>query len=112
MFGSVAVYVDDKIVLILRDRPTHRDDNGVWMATTLEHHDSLRQEFPCMRSIALFGTDVTGWQLLPEDSADFEQSCLRACELILAGDPRIGKLPKPKRRSLPKRGSPGSRKKK
>jgi len=32
MFGCLAVYVKDKIVLILRDKPTA--DNGVWLATT------------------------------------------------------------------------------
>jgi hypothetical protein len=105
MFGSVAVYVEDKIVLVLRDRPTHRDDNGVWLATTREHHDSLREEFAHMRSIALLSKNVTGWQVLPTSAPDFEESALRACQLILAGDPRIGKVPKPKpeRRAPPKR---------
>ena len=30
MFGCTAVYVGDRIVLILRERPTRKDDNGVW----------------------------------------------------------------------------------
>jgi hypothetical protein len=103
MFGSIAVYVGEKIVLILRDRPTYPNDNGVWIATMAEHHGSLRQEFPGMRSIALLGEKVTNWQLLAADAPDFEQASLRACELILAGDPRIGKVPKPKRRFGSKR---------
>jgi hypothetical protein len=37
---------------------------------------------------------VTGWQVLPVDSPDFEGDALRPCELILAKDPRIGKVPK------------------
>ena len=97
MFGCLAVYVGRKIVLILRDRPTARNDNGVWLATTVEHHESLRREFPSMRSIQVFRKPITNWQNLPSDSPDFEESALRACELILAGDPRIGKIPARKR---------------
>ena len=94
MFGCLAVYVEDKIVLILRDRQDSPADNGVWLATTAEHHASLQREFPQMRSIQLFGTKVTHWQVLPADATDFDQAALRACELIRARDPRIGKVPK------------------
>ena len=93
MFGCLAVYVQDKIVLILRDKRDGTADNGVWLATTEEHHQSLRREFPNMRSIQVFGKKVTGWQVLPADAQDFEEAALRACELVLAGDPRIGKVP-------------------
>ena len=92
MFGCLAVYVDGKIVLALRDRPHGEADNGVWLATTQEHHQSLRREFPNMRSIRMLKQGVTGWQILPADAPDFEESALRACALIVAGDPRIGKL--------------------
>jgi hypothetical protein len=74
-------------------------DNGVWLATTEEHHQSLRREFPDMRSIQVFGKKVTGWQVLPADAKDFEEAALRACELVLAGDPRIGKVPGARRTS-------------
>jgi hypothetical protein len=94
MFGCLAVYVGEKIVLILRDRPDYRADNGVWIATTAEHHESLQRELPHMRSIRLFGLPVTNWQVLPAGTADFEEAALHACRLIRAGDPRIGKVPK------------------
>jgi hypothetical protein len=100
MFGCLAVYVAEKIVMILRDkRDKTAVDDGVWLATTQAHHESLRQEFPNMRSIAVLGKSVTGWQVLPADGADFEEAALRACELVIAKDPRIGKVPKPKKRS-------------
>jgi hypothetical protein len=99
MFGCLAVYVQDKIVLILRDKRDGTADNGVWLATTEEHHQSLRREFPNMRSIQVFGKKVTGWQVLPADAKDFEEAALRACELVLAGDPRIGKVPGARRAS-------------
>ncbi|HUB83941.1 MAG TPA: hypothetical protein VMB03_34335 [Bryobacteraceae bacterium] len=98
MFGCLAIYVGPKIVLILRDKAVANPDNGVWLATTEEHHESLRAEFPHMRSIAVLGKAITGWQVLPADAPDFEESALRACELVMARDPRIGKVPKPKKR--------------
>jgi hypothetical protein len=71
----------------------------VWLATTEEHHQSLRREFPNMRSIQVFGKMVTAWQVLPAEAKDFEEAALHACELVLAGDPRIGKVPGARRAS-------------
>ena len=99
MFGCLAIYVGEKIVLILRDKRDQTADNGVWIATTEDHHSSLRAEFPNMRSVQIFGKKVTAWQVLPADAPDFEESALRACELIVARDPRIGKVPGKRRRS-------------
>jgi hypothetical protein len=99
MFGCLAVYLGEKIVLILRDKPDHSADNGVWLATTRDHHESLREDFPGMRSIQLLGERITSWQVLPADAADFEEAAMHACELIRARDPRIGKIPSGKRRA-------------
>ena len=105
MFGCLAVYVADQIVLALRDKGDHTADNGVWLATSEEHHANLRREFPNLRSIQIFGKPITAWQILPADAPDFEQAALRACELIAARDPRIGKVPK-RRTSRPQRKGP------
>jgi hypothetical protein len=94
MFGCLAVYVEEKIVLILRDKRKSPADNGVWLATTAAHHESLRREFPRMRSIRILGREPTQWQLLPADDPDFEAAAIRACKLVLGGDARIGKVPK------------------
>jgi hypothetical protein len=96
LFGSLAIYLGEKIVMVLRERKDD-PDNGVWLATTEEHHRSLRREFPSMRSISILGKAVTGWQVLPVDADDFEEAALHACELVLKRDPRIGKVPKPRR---------------
>lgn len=96
MFGCLAVYVGEKIVLVLRDKNPVDADNGVWLATTAEHRASLQREFPSMRSIKVFGKPVTGWQVLPASAPDFEEAALHACELVIARDPRIGKVPKTK----------------
>lgn len=103
MFGCLAVYVGPKIVLILRDKPAPASDNGVWLATTKDHHESLRREFPNMRSIGVLGKEVTGWQLLPAEAPDFEEAALHACDLVLARDPRIGKVPAARRPKRAKR---------
>jgi hypothetical protein len=103
MFGCVAVYVGERIVFCLRDKPAYPADNGVWLATVRQHHESLAAEFPNMRSIGVLGKDVTGWQILPADAPDFEESALRACELILARDPRIGKIPERRKSAKPRK---------
>jgi hypothetical protein len=105
MFGCLAVYIADQIVLALRDKGDHLADNGVWLATSEEHHASLRREFPHLRSIQVFGKPVTAWQILPADAPDFEEAALRACELIAVRDPRIGKVPKRRTLRSQKKGS-------
>lgn len=100
MFGCTAVYVGPRIVLILRDKQGSADD-GVWIATTAEHHASLRAELPSIRSITVFGPGESGWQVIPAGAESFEEEALRACELVRRGDPRVGKVPKPKRKSAP-----------
>jgi hypothetical protein len=102
MFGCLAVYVEEKIVLILREKPTYSEDNGVWLATTHEHHASLRADFPNMRSIGILGKKIKGWQILPSTAADFEEAALHACDLVLARDSRIGKIPGARRSSKSK----------
>jgi hypothetical protein len=98
MFGCTAVYVDERIVFVLRDKKTPREDDGVWVATTREHHATLRRDLPGLRSITvLAGGGVTGWQVIPADSEAFEETALRACELVLRGDARIGKVPESRR---------------
>ena len=107
MFGCTAVYVEDKIVLILRDKRKPAADDGIWLATSVEHHESLRKEFPRMRSIRVFGKEPTQWQVLAADDSDFEAAAMRACRLILARDPRIGRVPKA--RAIKARGAPSRR---
>jgi hypothetical protein len=91
MFGCFALYVNNKIVLILRKRMKFTTDNGVWLATNKEHHSSLKELFPSMRSIKAFGGKESNWQNLPDDVNDFEEMALLACELIRRGDSRIGR---------------------
>jgi hypothetical protein len=100
MFGSHAVYVDERIIFILRqkDDPKTLRDNGVWVATQPAHNESLLRDFPALGPIELFAkrgrTGFTGWLNLPDTDDTFEEAVLSLCRLVIAGDPRIGKIPK------------------
>ena len=98
MFGSLAVYVDEKIVFLLRRKQgeTARDD-GIWIASNQEHIESLKQDFPVLRSIELFESrgraGFSNWLNLPEDQESFEETALELCRLVVNYDKRIGRIP-------------------
>jgi hypothetical protein len=82
MFGCLAIYVQDKIVFILRDKGDQAADNGVWLATTEDQHRSLRREFPNMRSIQVCGEEGDGLAGSSSRCAGFRGSSaarLRSC---------------------------------
>lgn len=87
----------------MRKKEQYPEDNGVWLATSQEHHKELKKILPNMQSIKILGADPTGWQILPEESLDFEESVLRACQLVLNKDPKIGKVPHSKKRKTTKK---------
>ncbi|HYV95392.1 MAG TPA: hypothetical protein VE978_26700 [Chitinophagales bacterium] len=94
MFGLWAIYMNEKIMLILRQRNDHPETNGVWIATNREHHKSLRSDLPSLHSISAYSKDTveTEWQMIPVDKDDFEASVRKVCELIKHGDHRIGRI--------------------
>jgi hypothetical protein len=86
---------------VLRDKKSHNECNGIWIATNKEHHKSLRKELPSMCTVSVLSDGSgkeTNWQMLQADSDDFESLAIRACELVLHRDPRIGRIPKPKKK--------------
>lgn len=104
MFGSHGIYIGEKIVLIVRLRDSHPEANGVWIATSKEHHESLRPELPGMRSVYILsdGKNETDWQMISSDDDDFETKAFHLCDMILRGDPRIGRIPQEKKRKRKK----------
>jgi hypothetical protein len=86
MFSGFAVYLADKIVLMLRDSPKQPKDNGVWLvfseAANLTDAD-IRRDFPSLRLIGLLGGKIAHWLLIPADSPTFEPEALHACELLI-----------------------------
>jgi hypothetical protein len=100
MFSGFAVYVGNRIVFMLRDAVKSPRDNGVWLvlAEGADPADpGLRREFPSLRSIELLGNKIRHWLLIPSDGSDFEGEALRACELVLGRDPRVGRIPQSRR---------------
>lgn len=97
MFGGFAVYTGDKIVMMLRDSAKEPQDNGVWLvfSETANLADrKLRRELPSLRTITILGGAIKHWLLIPSDGPDFESDAMRACDLLLAHDARIGRVPK------------------
>ena len=90
MFGNHAIYIDNKIVLATRDHEKKPIDNGIWIGTAIEHHESLKSQFSSLTHLQLY--NIKKWLLLPVDAPDFEETAIEICELIKANDPRIGVL--------------------
>lgn len=64
----------------------------MWLYTTVEHVASLGREFPELSRRYLWRSGRNAWVILPSKLEGFEEYAFRACELILKGDQRIGRL--------------------
>jgi hypothetical protein len=53
MFGMYAIYLDKRIMMVLRERNVEPESNGVWLATSSEHHKSLKKDLPSLKPITL-----------------------------------------------------------
>jgi hypothetical protein len=92
MFGAVAAYLDGKIVLCFSDRP--EPWHGVLVATDRAHHDSLMAELPALSPHSI----LPKWLYLPDAASRFESTAERLVQLVRRRDPRIGVVPKRKRK--------------
>lgn len=104
MFGCTAVYVDERVVFMLRDKGD--SDSGVWVAFQPEHRDEVLALFPRLLPIDIFGDKVSGWRKLAVTSPEFEEDVLAAVKLARARDPRLGKVPGAKKKSATKKAPP------
>jgi len=93
-FGLTYVYLDEKLMISLRDTVKQPQYNGVWVYTQAEHIESLRREFPLLPRRYFWRSKKSGngWVILSSTLEDFEEYAFRACELILRGDQRIGRV--------------------
>lgn len=92
MFGFTYVYLDDKLLFSLRDSLKQPGSNGMWLYTTAEHIESLGREFPQLSRRYLWRSGRNAWVILASKLEGFEEFAFRACELILRGDQRIGRV--------------------
>lgn len=109
MFGSTAVYVDDRIVFILRNKGNGNVDDGVWVVFDRERIAEILTLLPALRTIDVLGGRAGGWRKLAADSPTFEDDVLAACRLVKRGDPRIGKVPE-RQRQREKQTKPAAKK--
>ena len=92
MFGFTNVYLDERLLFSLRDSVKQPGSNGMWLYTTTEHVESLGREFPQLPKRQLWRSGKNAWVVLASRLEDFEEYAFKACELILKGDQRIGRI--------------------
>ena len=90
MFGSTGVYLEERVICILRKKGDA--DDGVWLCFEPEVEGDVLALLPTLKRIDRLG-NVRNWRKLAANSPSFEDDVLKACALLLAGDTRIGKLP-------------------
>jgi hypothetical protein len=92
MFGFTYVYLDDKLLLALRNSAKQPNCNGVWIYTEARHLASLHREFPEVPGNRFWKSGKNGWMILARKLEGFEELALKACELILNSDSRVGRV--------------------
>jgi hypothetical protein len=102
MFGSHALYIDNRIMVILRQKEGETSgDNGIWVVVPIENQPEIKKEFPALRPIKMFQKPgkpaMPTWLNLPEKSGNFEGDVFRIIEMLKKADVRIGKTPESKK---------------
>jgi hypothetical protein len=95
MFGTKAVYLQGQIMFCFSaGREPWR---GMLVATDQTRHAALQAEFHELRPHPI----LPKWLYLPESSDRFETLAARLVALVRARDPRIGVIPRPKKKRNP-----------
>lgn len=91
MMGSYALLYNQKILMLLRDSEKNPEYNGVFIATQPEYYDQLQNEIHTGNmDINIDGLEHS-YIFISEDLEEFNDKVKKACEMIKAGDDRIGK---------------------
>lgn len=101
MFGTKAAYLEGRLTVCFSDGK--EPWRGLLVATEKDHHASLVSEIGDLRPHPV----LPKWLYLPDSSDAFERSAERIVALVLRRDPRIGVVPKPRKKS--RRASSGPR---
>lgn len=88
-FGFTYVYLDGKLLCGLRESVKLPSCNGLWLFTSIEHLDSLGREFPALPRRR---SGRKAWVILASRLEFFEEYAFKACELMLNGDRRVGRV--------------------
>ncbi len=92
MLGCYALMEGKKLLMLLRDREERPEFNGVFIATSPAHFETLQQEIHTSRMTFDLDGDENSWIFISEDLDSFKEKVKKACEMIKKGDERIGKL--------------------
>lgn len=92
MFGCYALYHEKKMILFLREKETQIEFNGVFVATQPAYFKELQKELHTSRMEFDLDGSQESWIFISEDLDDFEEKVQKACNMIKAGDERIGKF--------------------
>lgn len=92
MFGFTYIYLDEKLLISLRYNARQPRQNAVWLYTATEHLESLRAEFPSLPKHRFWKSGKNVWIIFNAKAEDFEEYVFKACEMILNGDRRIGRI--------------------
>jgi hypothetical protein len=113
MFGGLAYYVDQKIILAMFESTGDRSYknkkfefdlwNGCLFPTEREHHQEIQKEFPDLFPHPI----LSKWLYLPMDTENFDGKVEDILARIRRRSPLFGVLPKPKKKS--KKTSPDER---
>ena len=91
MFGSYVLAKDMQILFLLRDQAKQPEYNGVFVATQPQYYDELLCEIHASNMEVDIDGVAHSWLFISEDLDDFEKKLKAACDLLKAGDTRIGK---------------------
>jgi hypothetical protein len=90
MFGSVAVYLGERVVFILREKGD--SDDGVWVAYEPAREEELLRAIPALAPITRLPS-VRCWKKLAAASETFEEDVALACRLARDETGPLGKIP-------------------
>lgn len=91
MLGCYGLIKDEILLVLLRDRENQPEFNGIFVATQPQFFNTLQDEIHLSNmNFNLDGVEHS-WIFLSEDLPDFNEKVKKTCEMIKAGDQRIGK---------------------
>ena len=99
MFGSRAVYLEGRMVLMLADK--EEPWRGVVVPMERDQHAALINEYPVLSPHPV----LPKWLYLPESADSFEEDAQRLVKQIQARDPRIGIVPPASKKKRARRDS-------
>ena len=100
MFGGLAAYLDDQIVLVIMESPGQREYkgikspfdlwNGAFFPVEREQHANVLKAFPQLVNHPV----LPKWLYIPLSHPEFEAVASEAISCVARRDPRFGVVPK------------------